>query len=300
MSGRASASDDDGQRQARAAPPGQRGRDGRHASARRGSSRTTRPAWPRCRATGVRWSTTQSWIASSHGRWSRRRRRRAATNDDGRRPAAASRRGRAPDRASSAGACGGTSRRRAQVETTATTSPMTRSIVTSSRQPTRRFSPCSPIAGVDRDLPARRRPRSATGDTSPPTVPAHTAHSAAAAAGSPRWTSRVGDRERDGRRDPARTTSGRFCVSSAMPTTQPGDGHERRRRAGRAASSAAVPAGWPADRRRRRAGRPTAARWRRGGGRARARRPGRRWPATAARRPTPGRTGRRRRRAGRG
>ena len=67
---------------------------------------------------------------------------------------------------------------------------------------------------------------SGASETSPPTVPAHTAHSAPAAAGSPRWTSRVATVNVTVVGEPARTSSGRFCVTSAMPNTSAGERDE--------------------------------------------------------------------------
>ena len=69
------------------------------------------------------------------------------------------------------------------------TRPITRSIVTSSRHPTRRFSPCSPIAGstVTRHASSAARARRTP---SPPTVAGAHRPQRVAAAGSPRWKSR--------------------------------------------------------------------------------------------------------------
>ena len=109
---------------------------------------------------GDRWSMTQSWIASSHGtRSSTTARARADERHGHRRQQPAGAGVDPPERHRRVGVQVG------HRDSMSTTSPTTRSIVRSSRQPTRRFSPCSPIAGAivtarrRRHGPAPARPR---------------------------------------------------------------------------------------------------------------------------------------------
>ena len=169
--------------------------------------------------------STQSWIASSHGSAVEQRRR-----GPGRRTSAAtagsSQRARAWTRPSVIGGCVWRYATPIALRSSqATTSPMTRSIVTSSRQPTRRFSPCSPIAGsivtCQRVADGDRRRRDLAADRAGADRPQRGRRGGLAAldvAG--------GDRERDGRPRAGAHDVGPVLRQLGHADDEAGDRHE--------------------------------------------------------------------------